>query len=189
MLPLLPTHFKHLSLLTAVLLLTACATTPKTYSNIDTSIDFAQYKTYSFFAELATDRPGYESLESRFLKAAVSREMEQRGFSYADESDLQINFNINTKEKIYSRSTPSAGRYYGYRGSYYGAWGGYETRIDQYTEGTLNIDVIDAGMKKLVWEGAVIGRVNEEALDNLEATLSASVHVIFNEFPIARPAQ
>ncbi len=185
MFPSLPDNLRRLVLLLAVLVLTACATTPKTYSNIDTSIDFAQYKTFSYLSELATDRSGYESLESSFLKAAVTREMEQRGFSYADESDLKINFNINTKEKVYSRATPSIGGYYGYRGSYYGAWGGYETRVEQYTEGTLNIDVVDANSNKLVWEGVIVGRVNKDALGNLEAALHVATQEIFRKFPIA----
>jgi len=166
------------------LVISACASAPVTYSNIDANSDFSQYKTFGFFDNLATDRSGYESTESRYLKAAVTREMNQRGFSYADEPDLKINFNVNTKEKIRSRQTPTAGGYYGYRGSYYGAWGGYETHIDQYTEGTLNIDVVDARSQKLVWAGAIVGPDTEAARKNLEAVVHEAVQEIYKQFPV-----
>lgn len=168
----------------ATLLFSACASGPKIYANADSSVDFSQYRTYGFFPELATDKPGYTSLESQYLKSAVNREMTQRGLSLAANPDLLVNFNIASKEKIITRTSPTWGGYYGYRGPYYGAWGGYETRIDQYTEGTLNVDVVDAASKTLVWEGAAVGRVNEDALNHLEEALHTSVHEIFKRFPL-----
>ena len=48
---------------------------------------------------------------------------------------------------------------------------GYETRVDQYTEGTLNIDVVDAATKKLVWEGAIAGRLSDQEVRNMEKTV------------------
>ena len=175
---------RHLVLLAMALIIGACASAPITYSNVDVNSDFTQYKTFGFFDNLATDRSGYESTESRYLKAAVTREMSQRGFNNADEPDLKINFYVNTEEKIRSRQTPTTGGYYGYRGSYYGAWGGYETRIDQYTEGTLNIDVVDARSQKLVWEGAIVGKITEEVRKNLEAVIDEAVNEIYKQFPV-----
>jgi len=183
------------NILLAGLVISGCASKPTTYSNVDSSVNFSQYKTYSFFAELATDKVGYESLESSFLKVAVAQEMDKRGFSYSDSPDLIMNFYINTKEKIRSRSVPTAGAYYDYRDPFYDTWGGYggyggyETRIDQYTEGTLNIDVVDAATRKLVWEGAIVGRVTNETIKNLEAVIDSAVHEIFKEFPIQSVVQ
>jgi len=173
-----------LAILGSVLLVGACASTPNTHSNVDVTADFSKYQTFGFFEELATDKADYESTETRYLKNAVTREMKMRGISLSDQPDLRINFYINSKDKIRSRQTPTAGGYYGYRGSHYGAWGGYETRIDQYTEGTLNIDVVDVRSKKLVWEGAIVGRVTEDVLNNLEAVLDEAVHEIYKSFPV-----
>lgn len=173
-----------LAILGSAFLVGACASTPNTYSNVDATADFSKYRTFGYFAELATDRSGYESTETRLLKNAVNREMKARGFSDANQPDLMINFYINTQEKIRSRQTPTAGGYYRYRGSYYGAWGGYETRIDQYTEGTLNIDVVDIGTGKLVWEGAIVGRITDDVLNNLAAVISKAVHEIYKTFPV-----
>ena len=98
-----------------------------------------------------------------------------------------VNFYINTKEKIKTRSVPTTSGYYGYRDPFYDTWGGYggyETRIDQYTEGTLNIDIVDASSKKLIWEGAIAGRVTDTALRNLEATIDKAVAAIMANYPV-----
>lgn len=63
--------------------------------------------------------------------------------------------------------------------------GGYETRIDQYTEGTLHIDVVDAGRNTLVWEGSVAGRITDEVIANLEKSIDKGVRIILSEFPVA----
>lgn len=180
----------RIAILGIALLLTACASTPRTYSNIDRSADFTRYSTFGFFDKLSTDKEQYESMESNFLKVAVSQEMDRRGFRYAASPDLLINFYVNTEEKIRARSAPTLGAYYGYRRSRYDAWGGYgyETRIDQYTEGTLNIDVVDASTGRLVWEGIIIGRVTEKVLRNLEPVIDEAVREVFKLFPVPRRA-
>lgn len=44
--------------------------------------------------------------------------------------------------------------YYGYRRGYYSPWVGYsyatETTVSQYTEGTFNIDIVDARRQQLI---------------------------------------
>lgn len=176
----------RLTLLGATLALAACASGPKIYTNTDSSADFSRYQTYGFFEELATDKADYESTESRLLKAAVAREMSLRNLTFSDQPDLTVNFFINTEEKIRSRSSPTTGAYYGYRGSRYGAWGSYgtETRIDQYTEGTLHIDIVDSATEKLVWDGAIVGKVTEEVRQNLEPVINEAVVAIFEKFPV-----
>ena len=167
--------------------LAGCASTPNTFSNTDPTADFSSFKTYGFMPTLSTDKVNYESMESSFLKVAVAQEFDRRGLVYSNSPDLLVNFYIHTKEKIRSRSVPTMGGYYGYRDPFYDTWGGYggfETRIDQYTEGTLNIDVVDAANKKLVWEGAVAGRVTDKAIRNLEETIDNAVNVIMENFPI-----
>jgi hypothetical protein len=175
----------------ALIVLSGCASKPKIFSNADSSVDFSQFKTYSFFPELATDKPGYESLETTFLKVAVAQEMDQRGFTYSNEADLLLNFNINTEEKIRSRSVPTGGAYYGYRDPFYDPWGGYaatETRIEQYTLGTLNIDAVDVSTNKLVWEGSIVGKITDDTIKNLEAVIDEAVKEVFGAFPVQPPA-
>ena len=172
-----------------VLLVTACASSPNTFFNADPDVDFGQYKTFGYFPTLSTDTEQYQSMVSNFLKVAVAQELDMRGLTYDEESpDIHINFFINTKDKIKTRTVPTmGGGYYDYRDPFYDPWGGYggyETRVDQYTEGTLNIDVVDARTNKLVWEGSVVGRLTEKDVRNMEQTVDEAVGIVMNGFPI-----
>ena len=176
--------------LTAILL-TACASTPNTFANSDPSVDFSQYKTFGYYSTLSTDNAQYQSLVSNFLKVAVAQELVVRGLDHDEENpDLRVNFYINTQDKIKTRSVPTAGGYYGYRDPFYDSWGdygmgvAYETRVDQYTEGTLNIDVVDAKSNKLVWEGSIVGRLTEKDIRNMEQTVDEAVAATMTGFPI-----
>ena len=184
--------FLHGLLLTAMLIVGyGCASTPNTFSNVAPGADFSRYSTFGFFDVLSTDNENYESLESNFLKVAVAQELDRRGFSYSESPDLIVNFYIHTQEKVRSRNVPTTSAYYGFRDPFYDPWGGYgmgvayETRIDQFTEGTLNIDVVDASTKKLIWEGAVSGRITKKDLQNLEQTIDEAVATVMANFPVA----
>ncbi|MEM8768552.1 MAG: DUF4136 domain-containing protein, partial [Pseudomonadota bacterium] len=174
-------------LLIGAMVLGACASQPNTYSQTDPTADFSRYKTYAFYDQPATDSAQYESLVTNFLKVSVAQQLDARGMNYDPENpDVVVNFFLNTKDKVRSRSVPTMSGYYGWRDPFYDPWPGYayETRIEQYTEGTLNIDVADVEQRKLVWEGAVVGRITEEFVRNLEAGLDAAVQAIFQEYPV-----
>ena len=172
----------------AAMLLASCATGPKVSADYDHSADFSAYRTFGFFEQLGTDAAGYESLITQTLKSAARREMEARGYTYAESgADLLINFNAKLAQQTRVSQTPAPmPMYYGYRRGFYSGWGpsyGYETHVDQYVEGTLNIDVVDAKRKRLVWEGVAVGRVRDRAAADRQAAINAAVAEIFSKYP------
>ena len=170
----------------ALLLIAACASAPTIESNYDHSANFAAYRTFGFFSPLGTDKAGYATLVTQALKDATRREMEARGYTYSEANpDLLLNFNAKLAKQVQVSQIPMGPPmgYYGYRGGFYGGWGGYYTDVDQYTEGTLNIDLVDAARRQLVWEGVAIGRVTEKHRENREAAINAAVAEIFKKFP------
>jgi hypothetical protein len=183
-------RFAFFSLLLSVVLLGGCAMalTPEIRSQANPDADFGRYRSFAFFSPLGTDREGYASILSRHLRDATRRALEARGYRYVEaDPDLLVNFSSNVIDKADVVSFPRAG-YYGYRGYWYGLWSSYDTTTIQYQEGTLNIDLIDARQKQLVWEGIAEGRVTEEARQNLEAVVQSAVERIFSQFPHqARP--
>lgn len=172
-------------LLASLALLAGCASGPQIYSNSDPAGDFSGYRTYNFAEPLGTDRPEYSSLLSQYLKTAVSRELGARGYQRSDNPDLLVNFYTETKEKVQSTTTagPGLGGFYGWRTGYYGVWGGYETRVTQYTEGTLVVDLVDAKRNQLVWEGIAVDRIREETLRNPQPAVDQAMSQIFAQFP------
>jgi hypothetical protein len=187
-----PTICKSIALsLCAGIFLAACGTTaPDTYSQVAPGSDFRGIKTYGFIEQASTDKGGYESLETNFLKVAVAQQMDLRGLRYDPTNpDVVMNFYIHTEDKMRTRQTPAmGGGYYGYRGGYYdsfgGGGGGYETRIEQYTMGTLTIDMFDPRERKLLWEGTVKGRLTKKDVQNLEATIDQAVKDVYVKFPV-----
>lgn len=175
------------------LLVAACATAPRIHSIHEQGADFSQYKTFSFFKSHEPEGEEYLSLNDKYLRQAISEELRARGLREAEASDLLVGFNVSTKEKITSTVYPSATMgYYGYRGPYgytYGLGYGSETRVNQYTEGTLNIDVVDRAQKQLVWEGVAVGRLKDRPSENLKADIYSVVSAIFEEYPVSEVQQ
>lgn len=158
-------------------------------SDYDPSADFSQYSTFNFFSDAGPEDSNYQSFFSKYMVAAITREMELRGYTLSNDPDLLVNFNAILREKTDVRTTPAPmhGGYYGYRGGFYDPWMGYgyaqETHVSQYTEGTFNIDLVDARKKKLVWEAVGTGRVSQKALEELEERVNEGVAKYFAKFP------
>ncbi len=182
-----------LAVLTGSLLaLGGCASAPEVRSAFDRTTDFTQYKTFAFATPLGTDRDGYQSIVSQELKANTQREMEARGMRLVDSApQLLVNFNAVLNEKIRVSTIPRSsfgigGGYYGYRAGLYAPWPMYydQTIVSQYQEGTLNIDVVDAAHKQMVWESVVSGSVTQETLNDLPAAINKAVSAAFARYPI-----
>lgn len=174
----------RLAVAVVALLAAGCVTHPTIRSEHDASVDFSRYGTFGFFSPVGTDRAGYETLLSRTLKASSRREMEARGYRYVESGgELLVNFNAQLADRIEVTRTPiPTSEYYGYRS--YVPWRDYEVDVDQYKEGTLNIDVVDAQRKQLIWEGVAVGRVTEKTYRNREAAIDGAVTEIFSTYPV-----
>jgi hypothetical protein len=178
----------------AALLLTGCAVGPTARVSYDQTADFTAFKTFTFAKPLGTDKNGYQSIVSQNLMAATQRELEARGLRLAgSEAQLLINFNAKLTQKLQVDTVPvgwgMGGGYYGYRTGMYGGWAMYndQTITTPYTEGTLNIDVVDAAAKKMVWEGVVTDTVSEADLNNVQAAINTAVAAAFKKYPIPLP--
>jgi hypothetical protein len=55
--------------------------------------------------------------------------------------------------------------------------------VSQYTEGTFNIDLIDANKHQLVWEAVGVGRITDKVRDNLRQTVMDGVPNFFALYP------
>ena len=176
-----------LLLLSFSLLISGCASGPDISSAYDESSDFSQFRTYNFFADAGSDGQNYQSLFTQYMITAIEREMENRGYQKSANPDLLLNFNANFQDKTKVTTSPSMGGYYGYRGGYYGGWGGYgmgtDTHVSQYTEGTFNIDMVDANRKQLVWEAVLVGKIKDDSFDNLEEKVNNGVPLFFARYP------
>lgn len=173
------------------MLIASCASKPTIETDYDHTVDFSQFKTYAFFDPMGIENPNYSSIYGSIFRDAISKEMESRGYTKSDNPDLLINVSgrLQEKTKVTTTSDPyMAGGYYGYRRGYYGAWGGYgygtQTHVSNYTEGTVNVDMVDRAQKRMVWEGVAVGRINEKTTnDERRANIYAGIQEMFAAYP------
>ena len=171
--------------LALALLIAGCATNeaPNTRIDYDKAADFSVYRTYGFPRETGTDRGGYATLVTSYFKSSIGTAMEARGYKFsADNPDLLVNFYMNTRERTEIRPGLEAGYgYYGYRSGLYRGWD--DDRTVNYQVGTINVDIVDAAKKQLIWEGVSEGIVSEEALANPKVTINGIVTGMMRQYP------
>ncbi len=181
------------SLLCALLLglAVACAGSgPVLRSDINPDVDFSRYRTFSFFVPIATEPEGSEDYQSPLtqrLKRSVRIELESRGYRYVHQGgDLLVNFFLNREDlgTVSTAGTPDGG-YYAYRTGRYRTWPThYETQAVRYAEGTLSIDLVDAALRLLVWNGTAEDELRDMNLqDRSDPTVSSAVATIFAPYP------
>jgi hypothetical protein len=176
------------TLAVAAIALAGCASGPDIRADYDKSADFGKYRTYGFVSQAGTDAGDFRSLSTQMLQNAAAREMEQRGYTRAENPDLVINFTGRLEEKVDVESTPAPyyGPGWGYRGWYgapYGGWGGTEVTTRRYNVGTLVMDVVDREKRQVVFQGGISGVVTKEMQQNREASINAAVGHIFSKYP------
>jgi hypothetical protein len=169
-------------------LLNACVSSPQIRVNTDKNADFSAYTSYGFIEPLGTDKAGYTTLVTKYLRDAVSDELEKRGYVFSSDPDLLVNFFARLENRIHVTSAPTPiyyGGYYDYRHGVYDAYPRYIYRPYSYSykEGTVNVDLIDAKKKQMVWEGVAVNEVDAEDLDNPEQALRKVIAAIFMSYP------
>lgn len=180
---------RWLLVLCSILLLAGCATGPRIVAEADPRADFSQYRSFAFFSPLAIEPDGYSSAASERMKAAARAQMESRGYVYSsDKPDLWVNINAYTERRTDVSTMPTVdyAYYYSYRARGYYAVPYWRDRTDvyRYTEGTLNVDIVDAAQNRLVWEGVAVGRVSSKTTpEKRDASIDSTMSEIFARYP------
>ncbi|MGI8560079.1 MAG: DUF4136 domain-containing protein [Luteimonas sp.] len=172
----------------AVVLLAACATGPRVTAEADPRADFSQYRTWAFYSPLAVEKDGYATPATTRMREAVRAQMDARGYAYsADNPDLWVNLNAYMERRTDVSSMPYVdyAYYYSYRaGGYFAVpfWRD-RTHVTRYTEGTVNVDIVDARRNALVWEGIAVGRVSNLRPADRDARIDSTIAEIFARYP------
>ena len=81
-------------------ILFGCQSVPRIHSIVDKAAQFDGYATYGFHPTLLPKKDEYDSLSYRYIKSAIHNEMLNKGYKYALEPELWVNFNVYVKDKI-----------------------------------------------------------------------------------------
>ena len=182
--------YRFFVFLTITVVLVSCSSGPKIKTDYDHSVDFSAFNTFGFYNPMGIENPNYSSILGQMFRTTIGAQMRQHGYVESDNPDILINVSAQMKDKtrVTTMSDPMYGGYYGYRGGMYDPWGGYgygtSTHVSQYTEGTINIDMVEVKQRRMIWEGIAIGRVTEnETNEDLRADIESGVAEMFEGFP------
>ncbi len=157
-----------------------CSTIKVTY-DYDKQADFSKYKTYSF-SESVNDLGVGDLNRDRMIKA-VENEMAAKGFTESSDPDLVVDMHIKAKQMVDATATTT-----GYGGRWrYGYGGGFSTTqvsYNEYTEGTLFINLVDMSTEKIVWQGIGTKTLDESAnAQKREDNINYAIQQIFTNYP------
>jgi hypothetical protein len=174
---------------TALILLTAsliACSSISVSSDYDVTVDFDSLRSYDWTpkVEAEDDDPRLNnSLLDGRVRRAVDYELAQRGFERDVEGspDFWVTYHVGFDRKLDVTTVQS---YPGYYGGYRN-WGGYsETRVREYDEGSLLIDVVDPKNETLIWRGSAFAPLRERATpEERTARIDEVVGAVMKKFP------
>lgn len=177
--------YQFLTGLLATIIFCSCGSTLKVNTDYDKNVDFNKYKTFSLYKMDTTS--GISQLNRDRITTAIRNEMVKKGYQETSSSpDLLVNQVAIFKDKV---SVSSSTNYYGYGGvyrPYY--WGGAGIsgsttyNVDEYKDGSLIIDVIDAGTQKLIWQGVGNKEIDGPVKDP-DTKIPKAITMIMEGFP------
>ncbi len=190
--------------------LASCGSSLDVVYDYDSSVDFAEYKTFRF-GNVNMDPEKISDIDRKRIVVAVAEDLIAKGYTH-DTSNPDIIVHLIGKTKYvkeYTGTTTNSvsyGNNYGYYGGYpnygygYGYRGGYRypynpgygynsgfgvtsttttstPTYDEYTDGTLIIDIVDSKGGNIVWQGIGTKKIYEASRSSEESDERARVAI------------
>jgi len=150
--------------------------------DFDKAADFTKYKTFAIKLGTSWNNP----LGEKRVLAEIQQGLTEKGWT-ATTDDAKADAIVvlhGATEKQKSLNTFYSGGYggYGWRGGWGGGMGTSTTTVDEYTVGTLVVDIFDAKTKALVYRGTASDEISNKPEKNAKKLAKAS-DKLFKDFP------
>jgi len=177
-----------LMLVAVVALFAGCGSSLELNNDFDQQLDFSTYRTFQWVAPQKSNSQTGNSLIAERVKDAVVNELTGKGLvQAASDPDFLVIYHAGTQDKVdvtdYGYGYGGYGRYGGAYGGAYGAGSGGISTYN-YTEGTLIIDLIDAGTQQLAWRGTATGVLDDNpSAEKITQNINKAVAAILSQYP------
>lgn len=181
------------SVLGVLAMLLATAAFAQVKSDYDKEVDFSEFKTYSFQGWQKDSDQQLNEFDKKRILDALKSEFDARGMSLVEsgaDAEVALYLVLDQKTSTTAYTNFMGGMGYGPRWGWgMGAGGmGMATATttyneDDYTEGTLVVDMYDGSGKKLIWQG-VLTSVVQEKPEKREKTIPKKIGKLMKEFPV-----
>jgi hypothetical protein len=158
-------------------------------SEYDKSVDFSEYKTFTFAPWQAGSDKVLNDIDKNTIQTSLTSELAARGITKEDSTAgpaLYVTIYIVIKNE---QSTTAYTTFNGGLGMGYGVGWGYGMGAasttyseDDYQEGTAVLDFYDFKTKKLLWQGTIQGVVKSES--KRDKTIPKKVSELMERYPV-----
>ena len=185
--------------LVTFVLLTACASNARIQSDFNKSQDFSQYQTYNFRSVTAIENPDFSEFIRLHYSEAIEQQMNQRGYSKADNPDILINVSVDLKDMTSvpkpviltptfrhswpSTACPNSGAYDG-RGIRFASSSGSLSTMCEFKQGSVSVDIVGMDLNQMIWAGTLKVRIAEnEPFVYLVRNVEVDAYFLFEDSP------
>jgi hypothetical protein len=175
-------QIRTLAVAAALSLVGAAVSAQDVKVDFDKAADFTKYKTFAIKLGTSWNNP----LGEKRVLAEIQQGLTEKGWTATpDDSKADAIVVLHgATEKQKSLNTFYSGGYggYGWRGGWGGGMGTSTTTVDEYTVGTLVVDIFDAKSKQLVYRGTATDELSNKPEKNAKKLAKAS-DKLFKDFP------
>ena len=178
---------KYLALIAIISMMpVACTSVPPPIVEYDTTQDFSAYQTFTWGVDEKVRTSGDMDISPNILvkiETALQNELARKGYRFVDtkgDADFAVVASVGTREAFDIERYPELVRVdpvWG-QGIYVDNF-----RADEYTEGSLSVDVFDLKKAAPVWHGVGQRRLTTRELGGREEDIDRSVAMILSSFP------
>ena len=124
-------------------------------SDFDRSYDFSKLKTFNFAIPGFDDPLAQDALNDGRIRNALKSNLAANGYRMeeSERPDFAVVYYVTTRNKFNIQD--NGPRFFGRR----------DVSVDEYTEGTLGVEIYDAQTRRLVWRGQAVGTVELKGTD------------------------
>ncbi len=166
----------------------SCSSSMKVQTDYDPTVNIAAIKTYHWLEkpreapDNAQEALTQNTLLDKRVKKAVNIQLIALGFQMEkDNPDVLVTYYIGLQDKVAVQRT--GGGFHGRRGRFSGG----TVYVDEYKEGTLIVDVLDAASKEIIWRGIAVTKLDDDLKPKeVEKKLSKAVKKMFETLGLQR---
>lgn len=179
-------------LLTFAALFLGIAMNAQIQSDYDKSIEFADYKTYTFDGWEKNSDQILTDFDKKRITDAMQNELTSRGMTMVNSNgDVAITLYVVINKKTSKTAYTDFNNSFGYGGRWgwgYGMGQGMVSATttydeDDYREGTFVVDMYDGETKKLIWQGVITSVVKEKA-DQRDKSIPKKIKKLMKKYPV-----
>jgi hypothetical protein len=163
------------------LLMTSASFAQQVKTDYDRSVNFSQYKTYSW-ERVQTQDPLWVDR----IKSAVDADLAKKGWTLVPSGGNISLVAIEATKNQQTLNTFYDGFGGGWRWGGFGGLGDATTTTETYQVGTLVLDMFDTQSKKLVWRSSASDTLSDKTDKNIK-NLDKGVEKMLKHFPPGAP--